>query len=231
MPTFITGEPKGPAEDRTVDEALAYGKQQWSAVWAGFARQWSQPQLIKLAEATLGTKAIHSSQIHGFTTGKLRDPSPKLLLALGELNLAIAKANGYAIGCRYTCPGTLFKLWQGKTFLKDAQGAPLGPQGVFEAITGMIDLEVNLDRVISSQSESDVSQALGKALRMELAKQGIDWLGEIMVLKEQAPCIENLLMGKEVRGSEITDQLEELAKIADMDADQLWALAIAPNLS
>ena len=99
------------------------------------------------------------------------------------------------------------------------------------AITGLIDLEVNLDRVISSQSESDVSQALGKALRMELAKQGIDWLGEIMVLKEQAPCIENLLMGKEVRGSEITDQLEELAKIADMDADQLWALAIAPNLS
>ena len=106
----------------------------------------------------------------------------------------------------------------------------MGPSEVFMAITGLIDLEVNLDRVISSQSESDVSQALGKALRMELAKQGIDWLGEIMTLKEQAPCIENLLMGKEVRGSEITDQLEELAKIADMDADQLWALAVAPQL-
>ena len=65
-------------------------------------------QLIKLAEATLGTKAIHSSQIHGFTTGKLRDPSPKLMMALGELNLAIAKANGEAIKSRYTCPGTLW---------------------------------------------------------------------------------------------------------------------------
>ena len=98
------------------------------------------------------------------------------------------------------------------------------------AITGLIDLEVNLDRVISSQDESSVSQALGKALRMELAKQGIDWLDEIMTLKEQAPCIEQLLMGKEVRGSEITDQLDQLAKIADMNADQLWALAIAPNV-
>ena len=197
----------------------------------GFARQWSQPALIKLAEATLGTKAIHSSQIHGFTTGKLRDPSPKLMMALGELNLAIAKANGEAITSRYTCPGTLSKHWQHKTWLKDAQGAPLGPQGVFEAITGMIDLEVNLERVISSQAESHVSQALGKTLRMELAKQGIDWLDEIMTLKEQAPCIEQLLMGKEVRGSEITDQLEELAKIADMTPDQLWSMAVAPHMS
>ena len=230
MPTFITGEPKGPAEDRTVDEALAYGKQQWAAVWAGFARQFSQPQLIKLAEATLGTRAIHSSQIHGWTTAKLRDPSPKLIMSLGELNLALAKANGEAITSRYTCPGTLSKLWQGKTWLKDAQGAPLGPQGVFEAITGMIDLEVNLERQISSQSESDVSKEVGKCLRMELAKQGVDWLMEVMTLKEQAPCIENLLMGKEVRGSEITDQLEELAKIADMTPDQLWTMAVAPQL-
>ena len=95
----------------------------------------------------------------------------------------------------------------------------------------MIDLEVNLDRVISSQAESHVSQALGKTLRMELAKQGIDWLDEIMTLKEQAPCIEQLLMGKEVRGDEITDQLEQLAKIANMDADQLWGMAVAPSFT
>ena len=60
---------------------------------------------------------------------------------------------------------------------------------------------------------------------MELAKQGIDWLGEIMTLKEYAPCIEQLPMGKEVRG--ITDQLDQLAKIADMTPDQLWSIAVA----
>ena len=230
MPTAIAADPVAPGQVRTPSQSVAFGRQQWTRLWGRFARQWSQPALMKLAAATLGEAALHSSQIHGFTTGKLRDPSPKLMMSLGELNLAIAKANGEAITSRYSCPGTLSKLWLGKTWLKDASGAPLGPQGVFEAITGMINLEVNLDRVISSQSESDVSQALGKALRMELAKQGIDWLGEIMTLKEQAPCIENLLMGKEVRGSEIADQLEELAKVADMDADQLWALAIAPQL-
>ena len=208
MPTFITGEPKGPAEDRTVDDALAFGKQQFGAMWQGFARQFSQPALIKLAEATLGTRALHSSQIHGFTTGKLRDPSPKLIMSLGELNLAIAKANGEPITCRYTCPGTLSKLWQQKTWLKDAQGAPLGPSGIFEAITGLVDLEVNLDRVIPSQAESLVSQGArsNTADGASQAGSGLAWR-EVMTLKDQAPCIERLLMGKEVRGSEITDQL------------------------
>ena len=95
----------------------------------------------------------------------------------------------------------------------------------------MIDLQINLERQISTQSESHVSQALGKTLRMELAKQGIDWLDEIMTLKDQAPCIEALLMGKEVRGSENTEQLEALASVADMTPDQLWGIAIAPNLN
>ena len=230
MPTFITGEPKGPAEDRTVDDALAFGKQQFGAMWQGFARQFSQPALIKLAEATLGTRALHSSQIHGFTTGKLRDPSPKLIMSLGELNLAIAKANGEPITCRYTCPGTLSKLWQHKTWLKTAEGAPMGPCEVFEALTGLVDLNVNLDRVIPKQDETHVSKELGRVLRKELAKQGVDWLDEVTTLKEQAPCIENLLMGKVANGSDITDQLDELAKIAEMSPDQMWAIAVALHL-
>ena len=97
------------------------------------------------------------------------------------------------------------------------------------ALTGLTDLNVNLDRVIPTQSESHVSQALGKCLRMELAKQGLDWLDEIMTLKDQAPCIERLLMGKEVRGSEITDQLDQLARIADMTPDQLWSNRHSPQ--
>lgn len=230
MPTFITGTPKRPTEDRTVDEALAFGRQQWSAVWTGFARQWSQPQLIKLAESTLGTRAIHSSQIHGWSTGKLRDASPKLMMSLGELNLAIAKANGEDVQSRYSCPGTLSKLWQDKTWLKCPDGSPMGPAEVFLTLTGMVDLQIDMERQIPPKFESNVSQALGKTLRMELAKQGIDWLGEITALKGQATCIEDLLMGKDVRGDVIVEQLEQLAAIGGMTADQLWSMGVAPHL-
>ena len=233
MPTFLAdATPLGPqAELRGVDDALLFGRQQWQTLWAGFAAQFSQPALIKLAELTLGSKAIHSSQIHGFTSGKLRDPSPKLMLALGELNLAVAKANGAELTCRYTCPEAHAKLWEGKTWLKDAQGAALGPAEVFQAIAGLIDLQVMTDRVISSDSESHVSKALGKYLRIELAKQEIDWMEDIVDLRQESTCIEDLLMGRKVKGPIILEQLDKLAEVVGKDADQLWAVAIQPVLS
>ena len=94
MPTITSAEPVAPGVKRTPSECVAYGRQQWTRKWKVFASQWSQPQLMKLAAAVLGESAIHSSQIHGFTSGKLRDPAPKVLLAIGQLNKAIAYANG-----------------------------------------------------------------------------------------------------------------------------------------
>ena len=232
MPTFSSSvTPLGPQEVRGVDDALLFGRQQWQTLWAGFAAQFSQPALIKLAELTLGSKAIHSSQIHGWSSGKLRDPSPKLMLALGELNLAIAKANGADVTCRYSCPGAHAKLWEGKTWLKDAQGSPLGPAEVFQAIAGLIDLQVMTDRFISSDYEEAVAKAIGKYLRIELAKQEIDWMEEIVDLRQESTCIEDLLMGRKVKGPIILEQLDKLAGVVGKDADQLWAVAIQPVLS
>lgn len=232
MPTFSNSStPLGPQEVRGVDDALLFGRQQWQALWAGFAAQFSQPALIKLAELTLGSKAIHSSQIHGWSSGKLRDPSPKLMMAMGELNLAIAKANGVELTCRYTCPEAHAKLWEGKTWLKDAQGAPLGPAEVFQAIAGLIDLQVMSDRFISSDHDEAVSKALGKYLRVELAKQEVDWMDDIVDLRQQSTCVEDLLYGKKVKGAIILEQLDNLAGVVGKDADQLWAVAIQPVLS
>ena len=233
MPTFLASvTPLGPqAELRGVDDALLYGRQQWQTLWAGFAAQFSQPALIKLAELTLGSKAIHSSQIHGFTSGKLRDPSPKLMLALGELNLAIAKANGVELTCRYTCPGAHEKLWRDKTWLKDAQGAALGPAEVFQAIAGLIDLGISTDRFISSDYEEEVAKAMGKYLRIELAKQGQDWMEDIVELRQTSTCIEDLLMGKRVKGPIVLEQLDKLAGVVGKDADHLWNAVIQPVLS
>jgi len=231
VPTFLAdATPLGPTEVRGVDDALLFGRQQWQALWAGFAAQFSQPALIKLAELTLGSKAVHSSQIHGWSSGKLRDPSPKLMMAMGELNLAIAKANGVELTCRYRCPEAHAKLWEGKTWLKDAQGAPLGPAEVFQAIAGLIDLQVMSDRFISSDHDEAVSKALGKYLRVELAKQEIDWMDDIVDLRQQSTCIEDLLYGKKVKGAIILEQLDSLAGVIGKDADQLWAVAIQPVL-
>ena len=234
MPTFVAGTALGPAEDRTVDDALMFGRNQWQAVWSVFARQFSQPQLIKLAEQTLGTRAIHSSQIHDWTSGKLRDPSPKLMLAIGHLNLAIAKANGEDVQSPYKCPQTLSELWQGKTWLKDAQGAALGPEGVFQAITGLIDLGIDTDRVITVQDEAEVCNALGKFLRMELAKNEVDWMGELFELRDSygITCLEDLLMRSKTPtpGTTLIEELPKMAELVGVSEEEIWAVAIAPHL-
>jgi len=230
MPTAITGQPLGPTEKRTIDDALAFGRLQWTAAWSAFSSQWSQPQLLKLAEGTLRTRSIHSSQIFGWKTGKLRDPSPKLLMAIGEVNLALAEAHGEAVTCRYKVPQALSKLWLDKRWLTDAQGAALGPCEVFQAFAGLIDLGVDADRHVPASAEAEVSTLLGKTLRLELAKQGVDWLGEIIQLKEQCPIVEQLLMGKTVNGAVISEHLPKLAALAGMDVEQLWLVGIQPAL-
>ena len=231
MPTFISGTPKSPSETRLIDDALAFGRQQWTAICVRFFRQWSQPKIIKLAELTLGSRSIHSSQIHGQITGKLRDHSPKLLMALGEVNLALAAANGADVEARYKVPMDKPELWRDKNYLKDASGNALGPAEIFQAITGLVDLGIQLDRQIPYEAEQEVSQHLGKFLRLELAKNGVDWMGDMGELITRCRCIEPLLYGKQVSGAEIIEQLPTLAEMIGMDTDQIWAIGIAPALN
>ena len=169
MPTRPDTVARGPNEpgQATPSEQVAFGRQQWVRKWRVFASQFSQPQLMKLAASVLGEQAIHSSQIHGFSTGKLRDPAPKVLLSIGRLNLAIARSNGSddaAEGER--CPGSLTELWSGKKWLTDEQGKPMGPYEVFGAVTGLIDLGTDNAVDIDPADQAAVSKSLGKFWQM-----------------------------------------------------------------
>ena len=127
---------KGPDERRLISDAIRHGEEAWRARWTQFTAQWSQPALLKLAEATLGEMAIHSSQIAGFP----RQPGPKLVVSVGHLNMALAYAQG-AIKEQpeYTIPLDADpKLWQGKRWLVLDDGTPMGPKDVFRCLIGQI---------------------------------------------------------------------------------------------
>jgi len=180
MPTVPAPQAKSPEEKRLPSEAVAFGKQQWTRKWKTFARQWSQPKLMKLAKETLGEAALHSSQIHGFTTGTLRDPAPKVIFAIGQLNLAIAKANNGKIRGELPrwhprCPGTLSDLWLGKHWLKDVEGFALGPVGVFEVISGIINVFPDDFDLIRAGGVEQMSSLIGKFMRLRLGELGKDW--------------------------------------------------------
>ena len=127
---------KGPGEPRTISEAIRHGEDAWRIRWQQFAKQWSQPALMKLAEATLGEKAIHSGQIGHFAS----QPAPKVLLSVGQLNLALAYRHGaMKEEPEYTIPATLEPdLWRDKRWLVMPDGAPMGPIDVFRCLIGQL---------------------------------------------------------------------------------------------
>lgn len=232
MPTFVNADPVAPGQPRSIDECIAYGRQQWQATWRVWARQWTQPALIKLAAETLKCRALHSSQVAGFSNGSLKDPSPKLLLAIGELNLAIARSHGVqGLPDGPRCPGAVERHWKDRRWLCNADGSPMGPTDVFSACAGLVDLGVDTERQIPLDKEAAVSKSTGKFLRMALAKQGMDWMDEIPVLRNQCPSMEPLLMGKAVAGDQLIEDLPALAAAADLSPDELWGLAVVPVLS
>ena len=67
--------------------ALERGALQFPSASRALSSQFTQTELMKIATAYLGTKAIHSSTIGGVARGVLTEPAPKTFLALGAFNL------------------------------------------------------------------------------------------------------------------------------------------------
>ena len=233
MPTAAIAPPKAPSEARVPSEAVAFGKAQWTRKWKVFASQWTQPQLMKLAKETLGEAAIHSSQIHGFTTGKLRDPAPKVLLAIGQLNLALAAANGGSLRTDLPphhpkCPGVHSDLWQGKHWMQDPEGYAMGPQEVFEVITGMVDLHSDEPMIVHDGNVEAVCQSIGKFMRVKLSEQGIDWFE--IYCEGDDDVMHQLIRGKLLPPQEVMDHKEQICEICKCTMDELLEHAVLPNL-
>ncbi len=236
MPTRADATAKGPNEDgaATPSEMVAFGRQQWTRKWRVFAGQFSQPQLMKLAFSVLREQAVHSSQIHGFSSGKLRDPAPKVVLAIGILNLAIARSNGCKeAGDGPTCPGALTPLWKDKKWLVDDQGLPMGPVEVFLTLTGQIDLNTDGDVDISPEDQAAVSKSLGKYARTKLIEMGIDFMdsAEMEQLKDTCPIIEELIYNKEVDAAQLNVSLADLALACEVTVDEVVDFAINPIIN
>ena len=240
MPTKNLAEAVAPGRMRTPSESYAFGRQQWQRKWRTFSSQWSQPQLMKLAEKTLGEKVLWSSQIRGWATGELRDASAKIIMAAGQLNLAIAAANGVEVELSKfapRCPQEASDLWKGKHWMVGKEGLVLGPTECFEAYAGLLDLGVDVrSGVLSKKTMPAVSKAMGKYLRFRLMKDGIDFMDNDWMAKPDQPSkaellMQRLCMGQEVGVAELENAIEVVAAGAGISADQLWDEAVMPTLA
>ena len=205
-----------------------------------FSGQWSQPQLMKLAEKTLGEKVLWSSQIRGWATGELRDASAKIIMAAGQLNLAIAAANGAEVELSKfapRCPQEASDLWKGKHWMVGKEGLILGPCECFQAYSGLLDLGVDVRRgLLSKETMPDVSRSVGKYLRFQLMREGIDFMDNDWMDDPEQPSpaemlVQKLCMGKTIKAAELENAAEVIAAGAGISTDQLWDEAIMPVLA
>jgi hypothetical protein len=217
------------------EDSLARGNAQWAIAWRRFSDQQAQPRWIKLCVATFGSSSFHSSQIGGWIKGKLKSPAPKLLLVTGLLNLGIAYSNSsneaeraalFARGARQL-PESHRSSWQHIDPIRLPDGTVLGPDEVFQALTGRLDLGVLDSRHIPLENEAQVAKALGRHLRRTLTTNDVDWLTELPGLREVSPEIEPLLMGQPIKGDAIVAALPTIATAANLDAEALWDVCTA----
>ena len=231
-PTITHAEPVSPSEELDFLGNLSFGRKQFSLSFSVFSRQYSQPELITLARLVLDTNALHSSQISGFQRDTLRDPSPKLLFALGLIMEAIARTQGIkGLPKGVRLPATKDNLWRDKQYMRNADGTPMGPLDMFATFAGLADLGITKDKTIPVRKEKAVAKNLGKYMRLALAKADIDYVSEIVSLKKKSKTIEKLVMAKPVSGAAICQDLPALAKLANQGEEDLWGIAILPFLS
>ena len=195
---------------------------------------------MALAEKTLGEKVLWSTQIRGWQTGQTRDSTLKVIMAVGQLNVAIAAANGADIELGDfdpRCPGEAADLWKGKHWMVGKEGLILGPVECFQAYAGLLDLGIDLrSGVLDKDSMPEVSKAVGKYLRMSLYQKGFDAMDGDWMKNADAPStdellIEKLLYGKTVTTAELEHAIDAIAVVAGISPDQFWDEAIMPALA
>ena len=193
MPKPAKGQP-GP-----ITLAAQEGQATFTRLCRPFFRQCSQPAWMKLAQAATGDRVLHSSQIAGFSTGELQWPAPKVFVALGTLNTAIAD-------------GTLPGLKPGMKPMALPDGTVLDAVGMFQVFSGMLPVDLPEEPVISEQAAPQVSEHLGAHLRRQFGAAGIDFaVSDRDHLVRNAPVLDQLLAGRPATGEAI---LADLPKIA-----------------
>lgn len=209
--------------------SLDRGRSQTAAACRSFMAQFSQTELMRLCEQYLQTKLIHSSTITGLKKGC--ETYPKVLTALGYLNTALARSNGYPEHLIETAPDLGYnptldcsdpRLWRGRSPILDANNIAVGPTGLFEAFVGLRDLKVNLDRSLAPTEAAEASLAAGAFLRQCFAARSIDWFSQLDALADDCAAIRPVLTGQTIDPDRLLGELRAMADLAGTSETAIW---------
>ena len=112
--------------------------------------------------------------------------------------------------------------------MQDPEGYAMGPQEVFEVITGMVDLHTDDPVAINDGNVEAVCESIGKFMRVKFAELGIDWF-ELDWGDDGDDVMNQLVRGKLLPTEEVTDRLEDICQYCMCTIDELMEHAVLPN--
>lgn len=207
-------------EDRMDAAAIAFS--QLFRHWMD-SNDWSHPQLVALCKKCTGGKAfLHSSQIAGLRSARLKSPGPRSFVALEYLMRAIdAYQKGSGFGEERALFGELSHLVDNAEILRDDDGNPATTGYLLELFIGLREVPIDLSTLTYSEKQAEqISDKAGRLIRKLMAVDDLDPIADAGVVasrysgtSEQRMKFAAIIKGAVVwQPNEIEEALGKLAK-------------------
>lgn len=182
---------------------------------------WSHPTLVALCKSTTGDQAfLHSSQIAGLRSARLKSPGPRSFAALEYLWRAIDdyQRNGSANGVTF---GSLATFVEKAEIMRDPDGQPASLGYMVEVFTGLLPVPIDLNTVEFTENQARIiSDNAGRLVRRMMAQANWDLIDDIQKItdkfstdRETRDVMKDIIVGQAAwTPDELNDRLSDLAR-------------------
>jgi len=186
---------------------------------------WSHPTLVGLCKYVTGDKAfLHSSQIAGLRSARLKSPGPRSFVALEYLWRAIDDfQNSRSSGITF---GNLAPLVERAEIMRDSEGGPATLGYMIEVFTGLQPVPIDLNVVDFNENQANIiSDNAGRIIRRMMVQNKWDLIDDLHRVADRYSTdpeiraeMRNVIVGQGVWSPEdlqarLTDLAKMLAKV------------------
>jgi hypothetical protein len=186
------------------------------------ANAWSHPTLVALCKRTTGEQAfLHSSQIAGLRSARLKSPGPRSFAALEYLWKGIDdyQRNGSVNGVTF---GNLSPFVERAEIMRDPEGTPATLGYMVEVFTGLQPVPIDLTTTNFTENQARIiSDNAGRLVRRMMAQAHWDLIDDIHRItskfskdEETRSVMREIIVGQAVwTADELDDRLTDLSKL------------------
>lgn len=195
-----------PEHPENIEEQFEEGVRNFAKLFSRWMdlNEWSHGVMTNLARCALGGASwLHSSQLSGFRSGKLKSPGPRSLMGCERLNFYLHRYKTQKL----LIPGTASSNFYSDPYVITENGQPPSLGWWIEVFCGYhIPTDIDLHRTqFTEERASEFTKYYGRIMRKLLAARGYDLIEDlekavrVHYLPKDAPRVEKLLQALRIQ--------------------------------